>query len=145
MNLQVFDNKVPYTIRENLLDYCTRSSFRLGWTDRPPIENDKSIPNIYSSWSNNNLSESKILPYIAECMDETPFFTCRHIESIILNLIRPSDVHFIHSHPNKQVALYYCNLTWEDGWYGETMFYDPNDLERSLLYFVIQTWKNNII
>ena len=129
MNLQVFDNKVPYTIRENLLDYCTRSSFRLGWTDRPPIENDKSIPNIYSSWSNNNLSESKILPYIAECMDETPFFTCRHIESIILNLIRPSDVHFIHSHPNKQVALYYCNLTWEDGWYGETMFYDPNDLE----------------
>ena len=97
MNLQVFDNKVPYTIRENLLDYCTRSSFRLGWTDRPPIENDKSIPNIHSSWSNNNLSESKILPYIAECMDETPFFTCRHIESIILNLIRPSDVHFIHS------------------------------------------------
>lgn len=130
MNLQVFDNKVPYTIRENLLDYCTKSSFRLGWTDRPPIENDKSIPNIYSSWSNNNLSESKILPYIAECMDETPFFTCRHIESIILNLIRPSDVHFIHSHPNKQVALYYCNLTWEDGWYGETMFYDPNDLEK---------------
>ena len=87
MNLQVFDNKVPYTIRENLLDYCTRSSFRLGWTDRPPIENDKSIPNIYSSWSNNNLSESKILPYIAEGMDETPFFTCRHIESIILNLV----------------------------------------------------------
>jgi len=21
-------------------------------------------------------------------------------------------------------------LNWEDGWYGETMFYDPNDLEK---------------
>ena len=121
MNLQVLDNKIPFTVRENLLDYCTRSNFSLGWVDRP---------NIHSSWSDNNLSESKILPYIAECMDETPFFTCRNIESVIVNLIRPSDVHFIHSHPNKQVALYYCNLNWEDGWYGETMFYDPNDLEK---------------
>ena len=130
MNLGVFDNKVPFTVREKLLDYCTRSNFSLGWVDRPMIENDKSIPNIHSSWDNINLNESKIFPYITECIDETPFFTCRNIESVIVNLTRPSDVHFIHSHPNKQVALYYCNLTWEDGWYGETMFYDPNDLEK---------------
>ena len=101
MNLQVFDNKIPFTVREKLLDYCTRSNFSLGWSDRPPIENDKAIPNIHSSWTINNLNESKILPYIIECMDETSFFTCGNIESIILNLIRPSDVHFIHSHPNK--------------------------------------------
>ena len=130
MNLQVFDNKVPFTVREKLLDYCTRSNFSLGWVDRPMIENDKAIPNIHSSWDNINLNESKIFPYITECIDETPFFTCRNIESVIVNLTRPSDVHFIHSHPSKQVALYYCNLTWEDGWYGETMFYDPNDLEK---------------
>jgi len=130
MNFQVFDNKVPFTIREPLLDYCARSSFSLGWVDRPHIEYDKTIPNIHSRWTMNNLEESKILPYIAECMDETPFFTFRQVESIILNLTRPSDVHFVHSHPNKQVALYYCNLTWEDGWYGETLFYDPNDLEQ---------------
>ncbi len=130
MNLQVFDNKIPFTIREKLLDYCTRSKFSLGWCDRPNIENDKAIPNIHSSWTIDNLNESKILPYIVDCIDETSFFTCGNIESIILNLIRPSDVHFIHSHPNKQVALYYCNLDWEDGWYGETMFYDSNDLEK---------------
>ena len=56
MNLQVLDNKIPFTVRENLLDYCTRSNFSLGWADRPMIENDKAIPNIHSSWSDNNLS-----------------------------------------------------------------------------------------
>ena len=25
--------------------------------------------------------------------------------------------------------MYYVNLDWEDGWYGETMFYNPNDLD----------------
>ena len=130
MNIAVFDNIVPFSTREKLIDYCTRSKFSLGWCDRPIIENNKAIPNVHSSWTVDSLNESKILPYIIECINQTPFFTCDKIESIILNLIRPSDVHYIHSHPNKQVALYYCNLDWEDGWYGETMFYNPKDLDQ---------------
>ena len=29
----------------------------------------------------------------------------------------------------KQVLLYYVNLSWTDGWHGETLFYNPYNLK----------------
>ena len=39
-------------------------------------------------------------------------------------------MHYIHAHWDKQIALYYVNLDWKDGWYGETLFYDPLNLQK---------------
>ena len=36
---------------------------------------------------------------------------------------------FIHSHPEKLAILYYVNLDWEDGWHGETLFYNESGKE----------------
>ena len=130
MKIEVFDNQVPFAVREKAFDYCSRANFSLGWTDRPVVDHEKSVPNVYASWSQEQLDASGIFTYIAPCIEETAFFTSRRIESAVVNLVRPSDVHYIHSHPGKQVALYYCNLDWEDGWYGETLFHDPKDLNR---------------
>ena len=41
--------------------------------------------------------------------------------------MRSDDVHYIHHHESDQVALYYVNMDWNDGWYGETIFYDEFD------------------
>ena len=43
------------------------------------------------------------------------------------------DVHYIHHHRTRHVALYYANLDWEDGWYGETIFYDEFD-ENNIIF-----------
>lgn len=127
MKVQVFDNEVPFAAREKALESCSRTSFTLGWTDRPGVDHEKAVPNVHASWTQEQLDASGIFTYIAPCIEETAFFTSRRIERAVVNLVRPSDVHYIHSHPGRQVALYYCNLDWEDGWYGETLFYDAKD------------------
>ena len=32
-HLNVFDDKVPFAIRDNLWNYCINSTYRLGWED----------------------------------------------------------------------------------------------------------------
>ena len=126
MNIRKFDNKVPFSTRERLVNACAESKFSLGWCDRPFIDGEKVIPNVHSVWSATQAEE--LLDCLWECTEETDWFTAKSLDSVIVNLVRPNDVHYIHSHPNKQVALYYANLNWEDGWYGETLFYDKCDL-----------------
>ena len=125
MNISCFDDTIPYNVRQHILSFCANSKFILGWSDGLKIENDKAIPNLHSSWTENDLEESNILPYIIESIDKTSWFTKKSLKSIKLNLVKSDDVHFIHSHPNEYVALYYVNLNWEDGWYGETIYHDP--------------------
>ncbi len=130
MKIGVFDVQVPFAAWEKAVDDCSRTNFMLGGTDRPGVDHEKAVPNVHASWSQEQLDASGIFTYIAPCIEETAFFTSRRIEQAIVNLVRPTDVHYVHSHPGKQVALYYCNLDWEDGWYGETLFHDPRDLSR---------------
>ena len=125
MNISCFDDTIPYNVRQHILSFCANSKFILGWSDGLKIENDKAIPNLHSSWTENDLEKINILPYIIESIDKTSWFTKKSLKSIKLNLVKSDDVHFIHSHPNEYVALYYVNLNWEDGWYGETIFHDP--------------------
>ena len=51
----------------------------------------------------------------------------------VVNLVRSNDIHTIHHHKMSQVALYYVNMDWQDGWYGETIFYD--ELDRNKIDF----------
>ena len=44
----------------------------------------------------------------------------------MVNLTKPMDVNFIHTHPDQIVALHYSNLTWNPEWGGETLFYKDN-------------------
>jgi ribosomal protein L16 Arg81 hydroxylase len=34
-----------------------------------------------------------------------------------------------HTHPDKDVLLYYCNVRWNTEWAGETIIYSDNDSE----------------
>ncbi len=129
MHVECFDNIIPFHDREDLLDYCANSKFVLGWQDRTKIENEKHIPCIHSHWSKYDLEKSCIISYIDKCIQQTPWFTKKFVQSAVLNLTKSDDVHYIHAHQNYHVVVYYVNLDWEDGWYGETMFYNPNDLD----------------
>lgn len=125
LHLNIHDNKIPYVIRENIWRYCINSTYTLGWQDSD--DSDKYELNLHSSWTQKELESSRIFPYVEDCIRNTDWFTSRKISKIIVNLVRSDDVHFIHGHDDCQVVLYYINLDWQDGWYGETIFYDPDD------------------
>ena len=48
-HLNVFDDKVPFIVRDNLWNYCINSTYRLGWEDTDVPE--KYDLNIHSHWS----------------------------------------------------------------------------------------------
>jgi len=121
-HLNVFDDKVPFIVRDNLWNYCINSTYRLGWEDTDVPE--KYDLNIHSNWSTEELESTEILPHFKKCIDETDWFTNNILDKIIVNLVKSDDVHHIHTHRFNQVALYYINLNWQDGWYGETLFFD---------------------
>ena len=126
LHLNVFDNKIPHVVRYDIWKYCINSTYKLGWQDSEDV--GKYELNLHSSWTQKELEESKIFPYVEDCIKNTDWFTNRNINKIIVNLVRSDDVHFIHGHNDCQVVLYYVNLDWQDGWYGETIFYDKNNI-----------------
>tara|TARA_X000000368_G_scaffold312107_1_gene249890 strand:+ start:351 stop:923 length:573 start_codon:yes stop_codon:yes gene_type:complete len=132
--IHVFENEIPFNTRINLYDFCSKSQFELGWKDGNNVGENKYASNIHSSWSKENIllidQSCNFIFYLKKCISQTPFFINKFLERIELNLVRSDDVHYIHSHPGRQVVLYYVNLDWEDGWYGETLFYDPHDLDK---------------
>ena len=132
--ISVFENEIPVSTRSDLYYICSKSKFKLGWEDRYSIEENKYVANTHSSWSREDVQSvnknTDFIFYLKKCISETPSFTNKFLEKVELNLVRPGDVHYIHTHSRYQVALYYVNLDWEDGWYGETLFYDPHDLDK---------------
>lgn len=127
MNLNVYDNTIPHQVRYEIWNYCTKSTYRLGWQDSQ--ETNKNDLNTYSTWTEEELKESGLYPYILGTVKDTDWFTNKNIKKIIVNLVRSNDIHYIHGHSKSQVALYYVNLDWQDGWYGETLFYEPENLD----------------
>ena len=123
--IEVFDNRIGLCDRNKFLNYCYRSKFVLGWNDSD--EHEKNIPNLYSWWTPEDLEETKLKPYIDACIEECSWFVCKKHIKTALNIVSPGDIHYTPTHYGEQVALYYVNLDWRDGWYGETMFYDPYD------------------
>ena len=80
-HLNVFDDKVPFIIRDNLWNYCINSTYRLGWEDTDVPE--KYDLNIHSHWSTEELESTEILPHIKKCIDETDWFTNTKLSKIV--------------------------------------------------------------
>ena len=126
MNLKVFDDKVPYNVRVSIWNNTIESPFRLGWQDT--TEPEKTDLNAYNELELASLDG--LMPYFQQCVNDTEWLKHKHLYRAVLNLIRSDDVHYIHQHDNQSVLLYYINLEWKDGWYGETLFYDPYDNDK---------------
>ena len=128
MMLNIFDDKVPYNIRDGLWERSITADFKLGWADSD--EPEKYNLNIHSDIHPSFVAPSGILPYFEQCIDDTEWFNNTTLDRIVLNVVKSDDVHYMHVHTNTQILLYYINLDWRDGWYGETLFYDPYDTDR---------------
>ncbi len=124
VNFSVYDDAVPYNVQNGIMDFSAHSKLRLGWKDHDFHE--LGDVNLFSEWSEDDLVASGLWEHMEKCIQQTTWFTNSKFSRCILNLVRPNDVHLIHSHGYDQVVLYYVNLEWRDGWYGETLFYSED-------------------
>ena len=129
MKLETYDNLIDYSTRDIIHTFCINSSFRLGWEDSYE-ETKRATKNLHSHWSEEDYKNSQLEPYIKKAFSLSKSFKYNldKLWRVELNLVKSDDVHFIHTHNNRIVALYYVNLSWQDGWYGETIFYDKNNI-----------------
>lgn len=120
--IDVYDDCVPLTIRDETFVKVQNSLYKIGWGDGTTEETIK-YKYLHSMYGHEEIMDSTIFKSIMA----SP--AGRHVQGLelkkaISNLSTPSDVNFTHAHPEKIVILYYVNLEWRQGWHGETHWYD---------------------
>jgi hypothetical protein len=119
--LHIFDDVLDFGFRESTYIFLRNSNFRIGWNDTHAIES-ASNQYLHSSYSSEDvdrlgiygaLEKAKILPMLEGWA----------LDKAIVNLSNPGDCHFVHSHRDQKVLLYYANMQWKHEWAGETLFY----------------------
>ena len=100
------------------------SLYRIGWDDSDEPQH-KGFPNIHSEYSFEDLQKLRMLDLILDKLKDKNI-TVNNYFRCMVNLTKPMDVNFIHTHPDQIVALHYSNLTWNPEWGGETLFYKDN-------------------
>lgn len=123
-SIKVYDNVFSLTQRQNLYSFVTKSKFSIGWADTEIMEN-QSNKLLHSSYSNEDLDNFKLFSYL-QGTELSKDLEGHKVDQAIVNLSTASDYNFIHAHPQNKVLLYYVNLEWQDGWHGETLFFDES-------------------
>jgi len=122
--ITVYDDMLDHSLRQHIYKFATTSLFQIGWADGNIVENQKH-QFLYSNYSEHDLVNLRILDALEKTVVYKEFDGYR-IKHAILNLSTATDVNFVHSHPEDKVVLYYVNLDWQDGWHGETLFFDES-------------------
>lgn len=125
--IRIYDNVFDMEYRNTLYSFVQSSMFRIGWADGTIVENKK-YQFLHSFYSNEDLSRIKLLENL-EKTHVSQELVGYNFSKCVVNLSTPSDVNFVHVHPEDKIILYYVNLEWHDGWHGETLFYDESGKE----------------
>ena len=121
-SIKVYDNVLDLGQRQHLYSFVARSKFIIGWADGAILENRQN-KFLHSVYSNEDLDNFKLFDYLqgTEVSKDLEGYT---VDQAIVNLSMPSDYNYVHGHTQDKVLLYYVNLEWQDGWHGETLFFD---------------------
>jgi SM-20-related protein len=132
--LWTFDNLISLEDRYNAFIAMKRSNFQLGWKDTETEEGSK-YDYFYSLYNNRDLDNLKVYHTIMNS-PVSELVQGMTLSKAIVNLSTPSNVYFLHAHPEKRVILYYANMDWSPNWHGETLFYDEacRDIECAVSY-----------
>lgn len=123
--IHIYDGLVPLHLRDKFFCFAIDSLYRLGWVDSEE-ERAKKHKYLYSAFSQQDNEKSGLLPHLLGIKEIAEHFNGLTIKKSVVNLSVPSDTHFAHAHPEKKVLLYYANMSWEQHWHGETLFYSED-------------------
>ena len=108
--IEVYDNLVPFHIQQKIYYMTVKSHYELGWGDRDDISQERL--NIYSLWSLDDLKRSGLDAYVENIQSFDKY------KRTVVNLTKPCDYHYKHTHHESTIVLYYVNLVWREGWDG---------------------------
>ena len=126
--LHVFDNTFALSFRNFAYSFIKNSYFKIGWSDSDVPERKSHDYFLHSDYKEQDLEDLGILKAL-ENTAVWDFIKDYKVEKSIVNLSTPSDVNYVHVHPEDKILLYYANVEWKEGWHGETQFYSE-DLTR---------------
>ena len=122
--IKVFDDVFSLVQRQNMMEYVSKSLFRIGWSDTSAWDSHYAQNQLlHSSYNEHDVEQFKIFEYLKGSDVEKAIEGYKVVQTIV-NCSVASDFYFIHAHPYDLVLLYYVNTEWQDGWHGETLFFD---------------------
>ena len=129
----ILDNAIPFHRMHDIHLFVINSLFEIGWKDTTKLDNNFSY--VHSKYSIDDINRSGIL----NDLSKTSLWNSLkglNISSAVVNMSKPVDVHYAHTHSGSLVLLYYANLEWKPEWAGETLFYknDLSDIEKAVMY-----------
>ena len=127
---KIFKNIFNHGKAEYVYNCAYAANYKIGWNDSVDLH-AKQYPCLHSPIEEKDAHNLDILPQIQQLGLQSqfePIFKKMNITKAVINLTKPGDVHFIHSHRDTVVVLYYINLNWKDEFGGETIFYS-NDMD----------------
>lgn len=122
--IAVYDGLFDLHFRTNIFLFVSASLFRLGWGDSQEFYKRNHMF-LHSVYSPDDLHKTKILERI-KASDAAAELDGYAVKKAVVNLSTAADSNFIHTHEEDKVLLYYVNMDWQDGWHGETLFYDES-------------------
>ena len=127
-NIKVIDNLLPTSHADDIHDMVLKSYYQISWEDNNELKT-RQFPNLHSRFSFDDVKRTKILEPILRTNNGLKL---DQYSSCVVNLTKPMDINFIHTHTKQKVFLYYVNPTWENDWGGETIFYEQD--KKSVLF-----------
>lgn len=122
--IRVYDDIFNFKYRHDLYKYVNASYFRIGWEDDTVFENRKHRF-LHASYSDKDIADIKLIEAIQSSQAAKELEGYKVVKCVV-NLSTPSDANFRHIHGEDKILLYYVNIEWEDGWHGETMFFNED-------------------
>jgi hypothetical protein len=122
--IAIYDDLFSHHDRADFYNFAERSKFQIGWADGS-INEHQQHRFLHSLYSEEDLNRMGILQKILESPAKDEIKEYKYVKTV-LNLSTPADVNFVHTHQEDKILLYYVNLEWNDGWHGETLFFDES-------------------
>lgn len=127
---EVIDNVYPAWAVEQLFHAAKMSYYKFGWRDQFWNDVNGQDRILYCDLSSDDVDN---FGFLKEPMLQNE----RLIELIggrecwrsVINLADPSNCFCPHTHPDKDVMVYYMNPRWNTEWAGETIIYSDHDDE----------------
>lgn len=120
------DNAVERVMQQELLRLAMHSEYKIGWEDNR-FADKKHDRHLHCPLSNDHPAVIDLKDRIFGIKELEEYFTDLDkwtLDMAMINLDTFASTHYIHCHgQHRLVLLYYMNMEWPDGSYGETNFY----------------------